>query len=133
MKILVVDREQDLATALDILDNTRGNKVPPAKAGDEALEMTKGKEVDLLITEVFLEPMNGFTLRNKMENRHAGMRTIFQSGYDLTPYAEHTAGYELITKPAASYKISPAIARAIGGGGPAHPQPEPAPEPAAVQ
>ena len=87
MKILVVDREEDLAKALAVLGQAPGNEILSAPTGDEALEITQGHEVDLLITEVFLEPMNGFTLRNKMENRHPGIRTIFLSGYDLAPYA----------------------------------------------
>ena len=129
MKILVVDSEADLAATLGILQQAPGNEIISARTGDEALEITQGHEIDLLITEVFIEPMNGFTLRNKMENRHAGVRTIFQSGYDLTPYAEHTVGSEVITKPAAPYKIFPAIARAMGGGGPHKPEPEARPEP----
>ena len=83
--------------------------------GEQALEMTSGQHVDLLITEVFIEPMNGFTLRNKMENRHTGVRTIFLSGYDLSPYKEHTNGYEVIAKPASPQKLFPAVARAMAG------------------
>ena len=131
MKIIVVDREEELRGVLDILERTPGNEIQFARTGDEALEMVNGKQIDLLITEVFMEPMNGFTLRNKMENRHAGVRTIFLTGYDLTPYAEHTAGYEVIQKPATPQKLFPAIARTMGGGGsPAAAAPAPSPQPA---
>ena len=116
MKILVVDREEDLARVIEILEQAPGNEIQWARTGEEAMAMTQGQQVDLLITEVFIEPMNGFTLRNKMENRHGGIRTIFLSGYDLSPYAEHTAGYEVIPKPATPQKLFPAIARVMGGG-----------------
>jgi formylglycine-generating enzyme required for sulfatase activity/CheY-like chemotaxis protein len=115
MKILVVDREEDLPVAVAILESAPGNEVQSVTTGPQALEMTDGGEIDLLITEVFMEPMNGFTLRNKLENRHRGMRTIFLTGYDLAPYAEHTAGYEIVTKPATPQKLLPAIARATVG------------------
>ena len=141
MKILVVDREQDFRGVVDILEKTPGNDVQFASTGQEALDLVEGKHVNLLITEVFIEPMNGFTLRNKMENRHGGIRTIFLTGYDLNPYKEHTAGYEVVSKPATPQKLFPAITRALGFAvaetPPApvvqpQPEPEPTPEPVAT-
>ncbi len=116
MKILVVDLEENLPPVLAMLVQAPGNEVQSARTGDEALEITQGQQVDLLITEVILEPMNGFTLRNKMENRHPGVRTIFLTGYDLSPYAEYTAGYEVVNKPATPQTLFPAIARTLGFG-----------------
>jgi formylglycine-generating enzyme required for sulfatase activity/CheY-like chemotaxis protein len=142
MKILVVDREEDSRGALEILERIPGNEIQSARSGEEALEMTQGQQVDLLITEVILEPMNGFTLRNKMETRHPGVRTVFLTGYDLSPYAEHTAGYEVVAKPATPGTLLPAMARATAGAGmasaapaqpaPAPPRPEPEAAPAAL-
>jgi formylglycine-generating enzyme required for sulfatase activity/CheY-like chemotaxis protein len=117
MKIFVVDREGDSRKVLDILEQTPGNEIRWAPTGQEALEMTHGQQVDLLITEVILDPMNGFTLRNKMENRHPGVRTIFVSGYDLSPFAEHTAGYEVVAKPPTPQTLLAAIARTMGASG----------------
>jgi formylglycine-generating enzyme required for sulfatase activity/CheY-like chemotaxis protein len=130
MNILVVDREEEMRAALDILEQTPGNQIFQAYTGDEALALAQANQIDLIITEVFLEPMNGFTLRNKMENRHRGVRTIFLSGYDLSPYKEHTDGYEIIAKPATPQKLFPAIARTMAPPPVAAPAPVPAPAPA---
>ncbi|MGA3172472.1 MAG: SUMF1/EgtB/PvdO family nonheme iron enzyme [Chthoniobacteraceae bacterium] len=116
MKILVVDRAEDLPAVVALLQQTPGNEIQSAATGDAALELTQGQQLDLLITEVMMEPMNGFTLRNKMENRHPGVKTIFLTGFDLSAYAEHTAGYEVVTKPVSQQKLFPAIARALGFG-----------------
>ena len=116
MKILVVDREEEIRATLDILEKTPGNEVISAHTGQQGIDLVEGQHVDLVIAEVVLEPMNGFTLRNKMENRHPGVRTIFLSGYDLAPYAEYTAGHEIVPKPATPQKLFPAIARALGFG-----------------
>ena len=134
MKILVADRQEDLRAVLDILEKTPGNEIQAASTGEEALALAQTHGVDLLITEVFIEPMNGFTLRNKMENRHPGVRTIFVSGYDLSPYTEHTLGYEIVTKPVTPHGLFQAIARSKVGVGQTAPAPAPAPSaaPAAV-
>ncbi|HEX4086142.1 MAG TPA: SUMF1/EgtB/PvdO family nonheme iron enzyme [Chthoniobacteraceae bacterium] len=114
MKILVVDKQEELRVPADILWNTQGNEVLFASTGQQALDLVEGKQVDILISEVFMEPMNGFTLRNKMENRHPGIKTIFLTGHDLGPYAEHTAGYEVVSKPATAQTLLSAITRALG-------------------
>src|SRR5580698_7578734 len=114
MKIVVVDREEDAGAVLVILARYPGNEVLSTPTGQEAIDLVEGNHIDLLITEVFIEPMNGFTLRNKMENRHGGVKTVFVTGYDLSPYGEHTAGYEVVTKPATAEKLVPAIERALG-------------------
>ena len=132
MKILVADREEELKGVVDILAKTPGNEIRSARTGDEALELAQTEGVDLLITEVFMEPMNGFTLRNKMENRHPRVRTIFMSAYDLAPYAEHTYGYEVIAKPMTPHKLFQAIARSRVESAPAAPAPAPVPTPAPI-
>jgi formylglycine-generating enzyme required for sulfatase activity/CheY-like chemotaxis protein len=132
MNILVVDREEDMRPALAILEMTPGNQIFQAHTGDEALALAQANQIELIITEVFLEPMNGFTLRNKMENRHHGVRTIFLTAYDLLPYAEHTDGYEVIAKPATPQKLFPAIARTMAPPPAAVQVPAPAPAPAPV-
>lgn len=101
-------------------------EVRVATTGEKALEHAASMgNVDVLVTDVIMEPMNGFTLRNKLQNRSPGVRTIFISGYDLGNYAEYTQGCQVLTKPFAPDALLRAIERELHP--PAQPGPAPAP------
>ena len=101
MKILLVDDNGDIAGAmLPVLQSIPGSEVRTAATGEEALGCAaEWGGVDLLVTDVIMEPMNGFTLRHELEQHSPGVRTIFMSGYDLQEYAEYTNGCPVLTKP----------------------------------
>ena len=101
MNILLVDDEHDAIEALQpILESVPGVTVRSATSGEGALEQAlEWGHIDLLLTDVAMEPMNGFTLRNKLENRMPGFKTIFMSGYSLDEYAEYTNGSPVLVKP----------------------------------
>ncbi len=101
MKILLVDSDSEtIAAIIPALNALPGADLRAANSGEHALQYAaEWEHVDWLITEVFLDPMNGFTLRNKLQNRYRGVKTIFLSAYDLTPYAEHVQGANVIAKP----------------------------------
>jgi formylglycine-generating enzyme required for sulfatase activity/CheY-like chemotaxis protein len=101
MNILLVDSDSDvIATLLPAGKSLPGTDIRAATSGELALQYAaEWGHVDWMITEVFLEPMNGFTLRNKMQNRFPGVQTIFISAYDLAGYAEHVAGAPTVLKP----------------------------------
>lgn len=101
MNILLVDDDGGIIQVmLPVLKSIPGAEVRVAITGEKALEHAAALgKVDVLVTDVVMEPMNGFTLRNKLENRSPDVRTIFISGYDLSSYAEHVRGCRILTKP----------------------------------
>lgn len=127
MKILLVDQDpQNLEMLRGLLEGAPDTEVRTCASGDEALEIAQSwGGADLLITEVYLEPMNGFTLRNKMENRFANTRTIFVTAADISPYREYWEGYEVLMKPIEPEAVFTAIAKTFA------PAPAVAPEEAA--
>ncbi len=115
MNILLVDDDNEALDALrPFLESIPDVVVRSASTGQAALEqaMEWGK-VDLLVTDVAMEPMNGFTLRNKLENRHPGVKTIFMSGYSVDEYAEFTDGCPVLVKPFESNDLLHCIAEAM--------------------
>jgi len=101
VKILLVDDDGDIAGAmLPVLQSIEGAEVRVAHTGEEALvSAAEWGGVDLLVSDVIMEPMNGFTLRYELEQMSPGLRTIFMSGYDLKDYAEYTHGCSVLGKP----------------------------------
>ncbi|HWB57898.1 MAG TPA: SUMF1/EgtB/PvdO family nonheme iron enzyme [Chthoniobacteraceae bacterium] len=101
MNILLVDDDSDAIDVLrPILESIPGVEVRSATDGEAALARAlEWGKVDLLVTDVAMEPMNGFTLRNKIENRLHAVKTIFMSGYSLDEYEEYTNGSPVLVKP----------------------------------
>lgn len=111
MKILLVDDDVSIIqTLLPALKSVRGYQVRAAITGDIAMENAEAWDgVDLLITDVFMNPMNGFTLRNKLRNHYPAVRTLFISGYDLSDYSEHVEDSSVLVKPVTPHDLLRAI------------------------
>src|SRR4051812_15843715 len=113
MRILLVDDDTAIIQSLlASLKTLPGHEVRVATNGQKALENAAALGgVDLLITDVVMEPMDGFTLRDHLIAQYPGVRTIFISGYDLSDYPEQTANHQLLTKPFQAEELLAAIAR----------------------
>ena len=127
MRILLADDDTGVIQALlAILKSVPGYEVRVGTTGGRALEnATALGGVDLLITDVVMEPMDGFTLRDEVLKRFPEARTILISGYDLSDYAEQTRHGQLLSKPIDRETLLAAIEREFA------PPPEPEPQPVA--
>lgn len=54
---------------------------------------------DLLITEVYLAPMDGFALRDFLVEHLPDLKIAFTSAYDISPYAERLEGAPFLPQP----------------------------------
>lgn len=101
MRILLVDDDSGVLQGLmGILKTIPGHEFRCAATAQKAVEhaATLGG-CDLLITDVVMEPTDGFTLRNELQAQFPGMKTVFISGYDLSDHAEQTSGAHVLGKP----------------------------------
>lgn len=124
MRILIVDDDTSvIQTLLATLKTLPGHDVRVATSGEKAIEnATAMGGVDILITDVVMEPMDGFTLRDHIHSRFPDTRTILISGYDLSDYPEQTAHFQLLQKPFDSQTLIAAVQREIAAV-PANPVP----------
>jgi formylglycine-generating enzyme required for sulfatase activity/DNA-binding NarL/FixJ family response regulator len=101
MRILIVDDEAGALQALmAVVKAIPGHDVRVAASAQKAHEQAAALGgVDLLITDVVMDPTDGFTLRAEMLGLYPSMQAVFVSGYDLTEYAEQTAGTPVLSKP----------------------------------
>ncbi len=116
MRILIVDDEADILQAImAIVKAVPGHDVRLAANAQKAMDHAGALGgVELLITDVVMEPVDGFTLRAALQAEYPAMRTIFVSGYDLSDYAEQTADAAVLQKPVDALALITEIGKAVG-------------------
>ena len=111
MKILLVDDEAQVLEAWKALLEAAGScEVRVAAVGGEALKQAREwGGPDVLVTDVVMEPMDGFRLHGMLAKEFPAMRVVFVSGYDLSGYAGQLAGATVLTKPVTVEALSAAV------------------------
>jgi DNA-binding NarL/FixJ family response regulator len=111
MKILIVDDEPGLAVGLAAWLKESGWGTPGvATTSDEAIEWVKRHgSVDVLVCDVVLKPVDGFTLRESIQPHLPKMQTIFISGYDLSEHAARMHGCHFLAKPVSGELLDDAL------------------------
>ncbi|RYD74956.1 MAG: response regulator, partial [Verrucomicrobiaceae bacterium] len=111
MRILLVDDDTSVIQALlAVLKTLPGHEVRAATTGEKALEHAASMGgVDLLITDVVMDPMDGFTLCTQMMERYPATKTIFISGFDLSDYTDSLQHYQVLQKPIAAQDLLGAV------------------------
>lgn len=86
--ILLADDEQDELALLEMRLKTAGYNVVKAVSGDEALAMIGELSPDLIVMDIFMPGMDGFSVKNKLneDNISANIPVIFLTGYDDIKY-----------------------------------------------
>lgn len=107
MKILVAFLEKPVADAVSQILSDLGWPQPGiAESSDAAVEWINANGgCDLLISEVYLSPADGFTLRDTIQPHLPGLRTIFSSAYDISPYVDRLEGAPFLPQPVAAEAI----------------------------
>jgi len=116
MKILLVDDETSvLAAWSELLESSGLGEIRTASTGGDALKAAREwGGPDVLITDVVMEPMDGLRLREMLAAEFPRMRTVFVSSYDLSGYADRTAGATVLTKPIDVGQLAAAIGAPAG-------------------
>jgi CheY-like chemotaxis protein len=101
-RILVVDDETSVRELLARVLGTAGYVVVQAASGQQALDLlARDPEVDLLITDLLMRPMNGVELAQRLTADRPGLPVLFTSGYAPTQLDGFALppGAEFVEKP----------------------------------
>lgn len=116
MKILLVDDESELVSALSERLYFRGFEAEWVSSGEEAIQKVTDNEYDLAVLDVKMPRMSGLQLRLKLEKIRPGMKYIFLSGHgseeDYKAGANQAACY--LVKPVKIEELVEKINQALG-------------------
>lgn len=112
LKVLVVDDNKEGRLLLSKLLTSNNYEVKEACNGIEALESLKTSKPDLIISDILMPEMDGFTLIRELNKDIGGGKipVVFYSAQYLNEkdkeLAEKLGASRFITKPAETYEIS---------------------------
>jgi len=101
MKILLVDDEVELVSAIAERLSLRGIDADWTDSGEKALGMAEKCEYDLAILDMKMPKLSGLELRRLLSEKYPAMKFIFLSGHGSE--ADYKAG----SAEAVSYLIKP--------------------------
>ena len=84
-KILVCDDDRQIVEAIDIYLTGEGFEVIKAYDGLEALELLKTHEVNLMIVDVMMPGLDGYTVARQVRARHLGTPILMLTARDEIP------------------------------------------------
>ncbi len=120
--ILVVDDEESLRTVIGDLLAQLGYNVLSTSNGPDALALAEeypGK-IDLLLTDVVMEPLSGPALAEVLTRARPEMKVVFMSGYaaTLAPDGALKPGTILVHKPFTMKMLSARLREVLGSRAP---------------
>jgi two-component system cell cycle sensor histidine kinase/response regulator CckA len=117
--ILVVDDEDSLRSVIVDLLQQLGYQILSAASGHDALQLAAEypDKIDLLLTDVVMDPLAGPALAEKLVQSRPEMKVIFISGYanaSLAPDGVLKPGTVLVNKPFTMKILSAKLREVLG-------------------
>jgi len=104
--ILIIDDEEDIRDALQMVLESVGHDVKVASNGNEAIEIQRGEPADLIITDIIMPGKDGVDTIKEIRQEFPGIRIIAISGgggvqpTEYVPEAIKTTAYLAAAKEA---------------------------------
>lgn len=86
-EILLADDDPFLLTGVGMVFEKEGYKVTTVKSGEEAVELLKKTEFDLVITDQVMNGLNGTQVLKKVKELNPKTKVIILTGYDTLAVA----------------------------------------------
>lgn len=100
--ILIVDDDETIINVVSTLLQEQGYSIYPALSGAEALEIFASEKVDLVITDICMDGMDGFELMKRLQLVDSSINVIVMTGfdsYDKLLTALQLGAYDYLQKP----------------------------------
>jgi len=115
-RLLLVDDDPGLLKLLGMRLNSEGYQVATAASGPEALRHLQKEKIDLVISDLRMDEMDGLALFGEVQKRHAGLPVIILTAHGSIPEAVSATQqgvFSFLTKPVDRDALYKAIDEAL--------------------
>ena len=115
-RILVVDDQRNMRATTALLLRAEGYTVLEAAAGEEALDDARPTAVDLMLTDLKMEPMDGLTLLKKALEVAPRLQVIVMTAFgsiESAVEAMRLGAFDYVTKPFKEGELRYRVERAL--------------------
>src|SRR5690606_23045521 len=115
-RLLVVDDQRNMRATTALLLRREGHLVHEAAGGEEALELLASEPVDVMLTDLKMEPMDGMTLLGRALAQSTATQVVVMTAYgsiDSAVEAMRRGAYDYVTKPWRGGELGCRVRRAL--------------------
>ena len=113
-KILVVEDNVEVGQFAETLLSELGHSVTLATSGEDALDLTRIRDFDVVFSDVVMPGMGGLRLAERLAQEKPDLPVILATGYSQEIAQSGSGGRPVILKPYRLATLSEALADAIG-------------------
>lgn len=114
-EILVVEDNEEVGHFAQTLLSELGHSVTLATSGEQALELTRSREFDVVFSDVVMPGMGGLRLAEQLAQERPMLPVILATGYSQEIAQSGSGGRPVLLKPYRLATLSQALVDAMGG------------------
>ncbi len=114
-EILVVEDNEEVGHFAEILLSELGHSVTLAASGEEALELTRKRDFDVVFSDVVMPGMGGLRLAEQLAEEKPDLPVILATGYSQEIAQSGSGGRPVLLKPYRLATLSQALVDAMQG------------------
>ncbi|HYX45801.1 MAG TPA: ATP-binding protein [Sphingomicrobium sp.] len=115
-EILVVEDNEEVGHFAETLLSELGHSVTLATSGEEALELTRKRDFDVVFSDVVMPGMGGLRLSEQLAQEKPDLPVILATGYSQEIAQSGSGGRPVLLKPYRLATLSQALLDAMQGG-----------------
>ena len=111
--ILVVEDNEEVGAFAETLLSELGHKVTRAASGEEALDLARAQQFDIVLSDVVMPGMGGLKLAQTLHEEQPQLPVVLATGYSQEITETGSGGRPVILKPYRLVTLSEALASAM--------------------
>jgi signal transduction histidine kinase/CheY-like chemotaxis protein len=114
--ILIVEDNEEVGAFAETLLSELGHKVTRASSGEEALDLARAQQFDIVLSDVIMPGMGGLKLAQMLREEQPQLPVVLATGYSQEITETGSGGRPVILKPYRLATLSEALASAMQAG-----------------